>query len=171
MDFNPRPPRGGRLIFVELLESHGVFQSTPSARRATIEPLAGSPEESNFNPRPPRGGRPSTRFYASLTITISIHALREEGDSVAYSMAGTPPQISIHALREEGDAHSSPACLFGSKFNPRPPRGGRQTVRIRAEAFGIISIHALREEGDRCYRFSSGFRDLFQSTPSARRAT
>ncbi len=35
--------------------------------------------------------------------TISIHALREEGDQ--RSSAGHPPgTISIHALREEGDA-------------------------------------------------------------------
>ena len=34
---------------------------------------------------------------------ISIHALREEGDS-ATAATRPPPQISIHALREEGDA-------------------------------------------------------------------
>ena len=33
--------------------------------------------------------------------------------------------ISIHALREEGDPVSFlPACLMGY-FYPRPPRGGR----------------------------------------------
>ena len=39
-----------------------------------------------------------------MSIKISIHALREEGDAGS----GTPPeaegQISIHALREEGDS-------------------------------------------------------------------
>ena len=34
-----------------------------------------------------------------------------------------------------------------------------------------ISIHALREEGDKKIKITSGYRCLFQSTPSARRAT
>ena len=33
---------------------------------------------------------------------ISIHALREEGDSMA-AISGRKRAISIHALREEGD--------------------------------------------------------------------
>ena len=38
-----------------------------------------------------------------MTLCISIHALREEGDiahNVCYTVEGG---ISIHALREEGD--------------------------------------------------------------------
>ena len=56
-------------------------------------------------------------------------------------------------------------------FNPRPPRGGR---RDRTFAFSIrynISIHALREEGDVVADFGGDSFVLFQSTPSARRAT
>ena len=33
--------------------------------------------------------------------------------------------ISIHALREEGDTMQSSTKWRGSYFNPRPPRGGR----------------------------------------------
>ena len=33
-------------------------------------------------------------------------------------------------------------------FNPRPPRGGRQTVKIPASGKFEISIHAPREGGD-----------------------
>ena len=55
------------------------FLSTPSARRAT-----------------------STRSRTTRRPTISIHALREEGD--AEREANLPfVVISIHALREEGD--------------------------------------------------------------------
>ena len=79
---------------------------------------------------------------------ISIHALREEGDSIRFCGASaksrflstpsvrraTRPKvvfshesfISIHALREEGDSVRSIFCCY----NPD------------------ISIHALREEGD-----------------------
>ena len=78
-DFNPRPPRGERLVFSRAARSLAVFQSTPSARRATPARPAESHdqrisihalrEESdllrpqpprlrrNFNPRPPRGER------------------------------------------------------------------------------------------------------------------
>ena len=56
-DFYPRPPRGGRHTNVDIFAKTSPFLSTPSARRATA---ADSPE----------AGLP----------TISIHALREEGD-------------------------------------------------------------------------------------------
>ena len=100
------------------------FLSTPSARRAT---------------------EAVCDYF--LAIRISIHALREEGDSskrVIFPKQGvflsTPSArratrrglpgrqartISIHALREEGDLH-----------------GHEQRVGV------VISIHALREEGD-----------------------
>ena len=56
-DFNPRPPRGGRQNNKQVGPHFQVFQSTPSARRAThaLDKMA-----SNY--------------------LISIHALREEGD-------------------------------------------------------------------------------------------
>ena len=57
-------------------------------------------------------------------IAISIHALREEGDSGA-ARAGRRREISIHALREEGDSAATSCCSAGSYFYPRPPRGGR----------------------------------------------
>ena len=78
--------------------------------------------------------------------------------------------ISIHALREEGDV--PPRASFSSSFYfyPRPPRGGRlnpptqeekahqflstpsarraTTRTTYADRAQMISIHALREEGD-----------------------
>ena len=78
--FNPRPPRGGRLLYLVVTDSQFPFQSTPPARGATERPAGQhgrrgisihAPREggdnqqkpkirnsSNFNPRPPRGGRP-----------------------------------------------------------------------------------------------------------------
>ena len=124
--------------------------------------------------------------------SISIHALREEGDVAGHQPPHIPPkflstpsarratavprfhggrsEISIHALREEGDES------------------------LRHEQMGhYISIHALREEGDlpRVVRAHQGRNfyprpprggrqdriDVlteqveFLSTPSARRAT
>ena len=214
--FNPRPPRGGRLFFTR----------------------ANHNEKEHFNPRPPRGGRregktpfhvddlfqstPSARratFLCAeqncLVPLISIHALREEGDSHlsgcttrTIKFQSTPSarratnaaqawsqmqSISIHALREESDTVRMGKKQRRKNFNPRPPRGERRTAfstnsssrlfqstpsarratsarRLR-EARISISIHALREEGDAlwaCFRCAAC---LFQSTPSARRAT
>ena len=38
----------------------------------------------HFYPRPPRGGRPVPIALLKLLDTISIHALREEGDSCRH---------------------------------------------------------------------------------------
>ena len=65
-----------------------LFLSTPSVRRATL---------------------PSLRWLFQLSI--SIHALREEGDDpVSCSLCKTV--ISIHALREEGDDIAYTFFLF-----------------------------------------------------------
>ena len=56
------------------------FLSTPSARRATIPPIASSVLHWHFYPRPPRGGRHFRRMMMLRDHDISIHALREEGD-------------------------------------------------------------------------------------------
>ena len=58
---------------------------------------------SDFYPRPPRGGRPILQRDDGVVCTISIHALREEGD-VGLLLAAGRGGISIHALREEGDS-------------------------------------------------------------------
>ena len=101
---------------------------------------------------------------------ISIHALREEGDSswpsarlTSMRFLSTPsarratqkatkphlcPRISIHALREEGDLRRSSSQQSVADFYPRPPRGGRRLVLHGADVVQPISIHALREEGD-----------------------
>ena len=42
---------------------------------------------------------------------ISIHALREEGDTTSSSARATSA-ISIHALREEGDVRSADGLLL-----------------------------------------------------------
>ena len=124
-----------------------VFQSTPSARRATFRYFRRSVSFFDFNPRPPRGGRPGHRPSVDENQQISIHALREEGDLFRRAQS-VCVRISIHALREEGDRVSVRGCSPQRDFNPRPPRGGR--LMGPSESIN---------------------RALFQSTPSARRAT
>ena len=124
-----------------------------------------------FYPRPPRGGRQLCLLITVLIISISIHALREEGD-VAHGLAYLLNQsISIHALREEGDAYKLRQWPGFPNFYPRPPRGGRRYA-LRDDLTGDkISIHALREEGDMTEQQAREWMERFLSTPSARRAT
>ena len=61
------------------------FLSTPSARRATYTSSALSQSRLNFYPRPPRGGRLCVCCDTFTHGKISIHALREEGDSAFIS--------------------------------------------------------------------------------------
>ena len=101
--------------------------------------------------------------------------------------------ISIHALREEGDYLAPHQKSTGAYFYPRPPRGGRPLHWDKDKRRYIISIHALREEGDNCRKNPHGQEQIsihalreegdvtsgagqllyrrFLSTPSARRAT
>ena len=145
--FNPRPPRGGRLVSLTCPVMLKRFQSTPSARRATICGPTAHTAMTYFNPRPPRGGRRFLLVGRKRHLQISIHALREEGDWKRRSCGPPHPD-----------------------FNPRPPRGGRPVIRrlpVSAATFQStpsarratiarssevffmsISIHALREEGD-----------------------
>ena len=125
-DFYPRPPRGGRRDSETNGSKTIKFLSTPSARRAT-----------------------EIWGMGNIIIAISIHALREEGDSACPALVGsaqeflstpsarraTKPRrrersrqnISIHALREEGDAAGDGTGRRMGNFYPRPPRGGRPT--------------------------------------------
>ena len=101
-NFNPRPPRGERLLdalalFLPIVisihalreESDGAFLHFPGGGSISIHALR---EESDFglpptvllalyfNPRPPRGERPKPPVRSHKLVTISIHALREESD-------------------------------------------------------------------------------------------
>ena len=78
------------------------FLSTPSARRATPAAVCPLLLVGNFYPRPPRGGRHLGHAAAHIVGSISIHALREEGDMQGLNLI-QGKNISIHALREEGD--------------------------------------------------------------------
>ena len=148
---------------------------------------------SYFYPRPPRGGRHFCTPVYEIWLSISIHALREEGDRSTRSprrshgnfyprppRGGRPP---VHRWR-------AGRCYF----YPRPPRGGRRPYYPFKVYEPKISIHALREEGDLSFRRSRIRRKVisihalreegdenvpdflfevlgFLSTPSARRAT
>ena len=173
--FYPRPPRGGRRVFLDedqsdiLISIHALREEGDRVR------FLRSSQRHNFYPRPLRGGRPNVVAYAleqveflstpsarratysmdknKMSMMISIHALCEEGDARAASIAvrasgflstpsarrATPPWcvpcsqrcISIHALCEEGDGKTERQQLCRRYFYPRPLRGGRQNKQER----------------------------------------
>ena len=55
-----------------------------------------------------------------MTGTISIHALREEGDEEGRKPFFSESGISIHALREEGDKSLLTSDIIESKFLSTP---------------------------------------------------
>ena len=107
-----------------------LFLSTPSARRATSASAGRKCPGSDFYPRPPRGGRHFLWRPRCKAVPISIHALREEGDSCLCRLVWRL-EISIHALREEGDGTFAGLLTCPRYFYPRPPRGGRPTAHRR----------------------------------------
>ena len=99
--FYPRPPRGGRPDQSDVAELMAGFLSTPSARRATWQLLR----------------LPDHR-------SISIHALREEGDRSPFCCRPCPPYFYPRPPRG-GRPDSSARKRPCENFYPRPPRGGR----------------------------------------------
>ena len=124
-----------------------LFLSTPSARRATFGGLVNGLSEPDFYPRPPRGGRRKLMGGAIEMPYISIHALREEGDTADITMYGEIV-ISIHALREEGDSTPAKRAAKLVQFLSTPSARRATKAPAQSGKSNRISIHALREEGD-----------------------
>ncbi len=126
-----------------------LFLSTPSARRATWSPRLSPGRPWHFYPRPPRGGRRQNSGGRIRLGSISIHALREEGD---------------RHLRHQG----RPGCRFLS--TPSARRATCCSLRSASEGAGFLSTPSARRATIKTEKFILG-RIIFLSTPSARRAT
>ena len=171
--FNPRAPRGARRKRVLLVDNDKQgFQSTRSARSATL-PICITPHGAgNFNPRAPRGARLLVDGEEIPVIYISIHALREERDgAVAYIVTANTGDFNPRAPRGARRPVAILVAADGADFNPRAPRGARHhhsggnprdsgdfnpraprgaRLLSHCDSYGLrqISIHALREERD-----------------------
>ena len=84
----------------------------------------------HFYPRPPRGGRPACASMSFITVSpfLSTPSARRATQQQQGQRQGL--QISIHAIREEGDSSPKPSLWKPSNFYPRPPRGGRHIDEI-----------------------------------------
>ena len=106
-NFNPRPPWGGRLRTCPLLPCpRATFQSTPSVGRATYQKHERARQQYHFNPRPPWGGR-HCRLVKSLA-GLPFQSTPSVGRATLVgAITATIITISIHALRGEGDCLGS----------------------------------------------------------------
>ena len=145
-DFYPRPPRGGRRPSSTTPISSANFYPRPP-RGGRHPGGVGLLRGQNFYPRPPRGGRLFEVILMEAGHGISIHALREEGDSVGPS---TSPSATYFYPRPPRGGRLEMGCgkTLTANFYPRPPRGGRPPRNRCRRRVNRISIHALREEGD-----------------------
>ena len=124
-DFNPRPPRGGRLHFRQIIPTSSF----------------------HFNPRPPRGGR-LNRLIRFTVTQIKFQSTPPARGATGEGTGKVPyTSISIHAPARGatfghrcrrmmlpfqstppargGDVLAESAGFDLYYFNPRPPRGGR----------------------------------------------
>ena len=123
----------------------------------------------HFYPRPPRGGRrSSSKGNGKACKFLSTPSARRA--TVRQSRLSGSHQISIHALREEGDTSTRSMTTSTSYFYPRPPRGGRPPGSIARGR--PCDFYPRPPRGGRLQRVIACVQ-LFQflSTPSARRAT
>ena len=170
-NFYPRPPRGGRHGKAYDWGDVDLFLSTPSARRATASSRLASVFFIKFLSTPSARRATVDGGVQVILESISIHALREEGDckppftaSTALLFLSTPSArratvgvarlgdrliISVHALREEGDLTCALSAVCAASSFLSTPSARRATRRSRSPSWQrCISIHALREEGD-----------------------
>ena len=106
-----------------------TFLSTPSARRATrVDSL--SVLGSLFLSTPSARRATPHRTAYLVRRSISIHALREEGDWYALKSSGAwPIFLSTPSARRATPFLVVPFQL-NLHFYPRPPRGGRQIFKV-----------------------------------------
>ncbi len=191
-DFNPRSPRGGATLPLNIVKSLTF----------------------HFNPRSPRGGATQRSQPCERDCQISIHAPREGerlsllihyhflcqfqstlpargsdlrlltalsdseifqstlpargSDATVTLYPARRPAISIHAPREGERRARLRRGRAHPHFNPRSPRGGATTVQSSVTQSQPISIHAPREGERLSIIILSPHIKLFQSTLPAR---
>ena len=168
--FYPRPPRGGRLAVASSSSTSVSFLSTPSARRATAWAVCILPLWAYFYPRPPRGGRPEPLLPYHCVCSISIHALREEGDYPTWLRFCGCCYFYPRPPRGGRPASAPHSTSTPRNFYPRPPRGGRRGPASRVSP--TRNFYPRPPRGGRPMGAGGGVvLPIFLSTPSARRAT
>ena len=169
--FYPRSPCGERLNAHLYYHSRGLFLSTLSLRRATIDSSRAASFQHHFYPRSPCGERLSLDVLAVSALPISIHALLAESDLRVVDGSKSSIEISIHALLAESDLMLIFTTTAEGYFYPRSPCGERRESRQPC-AHPTKDFYPRSPCGERLFKLKivcKAFR--FLSTLSLRRAT
>ena len=168
--FNPRTPRGVRLIAESRVAWNFVFQSTHPAWGATYIPKrqesmyyisihaprvgcdkaanAANAENKHFNPRTPRGVRPPSS--PSFNVPVLFQSTHPAWGATERKRDKLPlTRISIHAPRVGCDADSNYTVKWEQTFQSTHPAWGATDSRVMAFVYQKISIHAPRVGCDR----------------------
>ena len=125
VDFNPRPPCGGRPGAAKVLQHY-----------------------SDISIHVPRTGTTFYMAYVALLYHISIHIPRT-GTTFYMAYVALLYHISIHIPRTGDDRQTGFYLLqVYQYFNPRPPHGGRHVKYAEIIAKVPISIHVPRTGDD-----------------------
>ncbi len=126
-NFNPLPPRRGRLGQHTSQKNYLIFQSTPSSQRETFFAVGMASSSLNFNPLPPRRGRlhPGVIFFKHLYFNP------------------LPPRRGRRIL-------DAPVKCF-THFNPLPPRRGRQQKRTKIPLAHLHITHKTHNNSSKSF--------------------
>ena len=81
----------------------------------------------------------------AITLRISIHALREEGDDLEALRVILGVEISIHALREEGDLQLMTPVSFRTIFLSTPS-ARRATAKTETKSLFSNKLYNILHE-------------------------
>ena len=194
-DFYPRPPRGGRPAFTDVIVKRYInFYPRPPRGGRRSRGVRPASKGSDFYPRPPRGGRPHMTSYVNafrkflstpsarratflfvdfqLVFCISIHALREEGDILA--MLDKIYHTLFLSTPSARRATRCPLCerLRDLRFLSTPSARRATLFRVLGgKPYQNFYPRPPRGGRPRSDRYTTKRPALFLSTPSARRAT
>ena len=172
VDFNPRPPCGGRHLLFRKFFFYAVI-SIHAPRVGGDWTAASAPtRRSHFNPRPPCGGRPmicsalvrSKGFQSTPPVWGATSSLIVPQLSIVVFQS-TPP---VWGATAPHGCHRSPRSI-----SIHAPRVGGATYQGQAYDFVAfdISIHAPRVGGDPSLSYTWRGSWTFQSTPPVWGAT
>ena len=132
LPFQSTPSAWRETTFLYPVTTGILFQSTPSAWRETISATPHVRRPRHFNPLPPHGGRHSTDPPTPISLEISIHSLRMEGDKGTNSTKNTLPKFQSTPSAWRETFLSQLSFPAQKNFNPLPPHGGRRQAEFRS---------------------------------------
>ena len=170
-DFNPRPPRGGRLLNKRLKSI--IFHISIHAPREGGDNFKAFIQwaYAHFNPRPPRGGR--HRGAVLVWIPKTYFNPRPPRGGRLWQSAETPDSINIFQSTPpaRGATHPCPHSPAKQSFQSTPPARGATWKRPSRIILDLFQSTPPARGATRAFLYAPARHQIFQSTPPARGAT